>query len=128
MLGVSPDKVIKTFQYFEDFAENQKKNEKFLGYLRFIVYDGNLNNLLQYFDPAIGDLYTCRDIRRKLRMPEVSINNERKMLERLKDIAETYLSQYPQTYEEDLVLLKDENLTFNQRNCITFRAEEKNVI
>ena len=128
MLGVNHGAFIKTFKYFEDFEGNKKKNEKFIGYLRFIVYDGELSYLKKYFYPPIGAIHSARFIRRKLKMPIISIDNEKKMLRRLKSIAENRLSEYPETYDEDLKLLKNADLTFNQRNCIVFRMGEKKVV
>lgn len=37
------------------------------------------------------------------------------------------LGKFPNTLEEDLELLKKESLTYNERNCIIYRAGEKRV-
>ena len=38
------------------------------------------------------------------------------------------LLKYPTTYEEDLEILKDENLSFVKRNCVLFRSGEKEIL
>lgn len=38
------------------------------------------------------------------------------------------LARYPQAYEEDMELLKNPNLSFNERNCILFRSGEKEIL
>ncbi len=119
---------IRTFKYFEDFAGNQKINEKFLSYLRFLEYEGDLNRLGEYFTPMIANVKTCKSAKRKLNLPSISVENESKMLVRLKKLAQENLAGYPQTYEEDVKLMQNEkSLTFNQRNCIIFRMGEKKV-
>jgi len=35
---------------------------------------------------------------------------------------------YPSTLEEDVEILKDESLTYNQRNCVLFRLGEKEIL
>ena len=43
-------------------------------------------------------------------------------------MAEECLSRYPNTYEEDLVILERDNLTFNERNCVLYRSGEKEIM
>ncbi len=64
---------------------------------------------------------------KKLMVPPISQENERKALELLKRLCSEQLKQYPTNYEEDVKLLEDRKLTCNQRNCIVFRASEKKV-
>jgi len=68
----------------------------------------------------------CVSKLRKLKLPTLSIENEKAMLKKFKEIAEACLKKYPQTYEEDLKLLKTD-LTYNQRNCIIYRSGEKKI-
>ena len=62
-----------------------------------------------------------------LNIEPISIENEYKTMSLLKELCEDKLSKYPNTYEHDLQLLKDPNLTYNQRNCILYRSSEKRV-
>lgn len=98
-----------------------------LGYLRFIEYDEDFNRIGKYFIPAIPNIKTCKADKRKLRMPAVSIRNEKRMLTKLKTIAEKCLGKFAQSYEEDVKTLENAELSFNERNCLVFRAGEKRI-
>ncbi len=129
MIGLYNGSYIRVCKYFERYAEHLKPNTKFLGYLRFIVYDGDLNALCPHLIPAVSSLATCTPEKRKIKVPPLSIANETKMLEKLKVIGQACLSKYPDPYEEDLRLLEGSvPLTFNQRNCIRLRADDKKVL
>jgi hypothetical protein len=43
-------------------------------------------------------------------------------------MAKEAYEKYPCTYEEDLEILKREDLTFNQRNSVLFRSGEKEIL
>ena len=43
-------------------------------------------------------------------------------------MSEEALAAYPQTLEEDMEILKRDNLTFNERNCVLFRSGEKEIL
>ena len=58
----------------------------------------------------------------------ISIEDEIKALNLLKKVSIETLAKYPNSYEEDLELLKKNDLTYNERNCIILRASEKNVM
>ena len=38
------------------------------------------------------------------------------------------LSKYPTTYEEDMQILQNPDLTFNNRNCVLMRSGEKAIL
>ena len=64
-----------------------------------------------------------------LPLPEItSVQSEKNSLYFLKDILSNILKVYPTTYEEDSKLLKKENLTLNEMNCIKSRMGEKKLI
>ena len=128
MVGITPGNYIKTFKYFEDYKDNAPKNDKYLGFLRFIQYDGPLDEIGKRFvNPPIESPETCSTLRRKLRMQAISVANERKMLQKLKEIAGICLAKFPQSYDEDVKLLASSKLTYNERNCIYYRCGEKKV-
>ena len=58
----------------------------------------------------------------------ISLENEKLTLQLLTDICSEQLKYYPTTAEEDERMLKGNSLTYNQRNCIMFRASEKNTL
>ncbi len=64
---------------------------------------------------------------KKLTFPALSKESEQKALELLKRTCEDQLKQYPEGYESDMKALQNPALTYNQRNCIVFRASEKKV-
>ena len=43
-------------------------------------------------------------------------------------MSEEALAAYPQTLEEDMEILRRDNLTFNERNCVLFRSGEKEIL
>jgi histone-lysine N-methyltransferase SETD3 len=43
-------------------------------------------------------------------------------------MAQAAYKNYPTTYEEDLEILKRDDLTKNQRNCVLLRAGEKEIL
>ena len=127
MIGYSHGYCIKTFKYFEDFKGNMEKNNKYLGYLRFVQFSGDLKQLCAYLNPSIGNLATAAAIRRKLRLPALSKENEKAALEKMKEIARKCLEKFPQSYDDDMQQLTNKALTFNERNCIIYRSGEKKV-
>jgi len=64
---------------------------------------------------------------RGVNIPVLSLNNEQSALSLFKKICEEAFSQYPETYEYDMERLKRNDLTYNERNCLMFRASEKKV-
>jgi len=128
LLGNTPGYYIKTFKYFEDFKDNFAKNNKLMGYLRFIQYNGDLTKIANdCLIPPVKSINTATSMRRKLRLAAISVANEVDALKKLKEIAEICLNKYPQKYEEDLKLLENKTLTFNERNCIIYRLGEKKI-
>ena len=127
MLGINRNDCIKEFHFFEDINNKFTHNNKVLGYLRFIEFDGNFNNIIKCFSPTIKDIKTCKSMNRELQLSAVSIKNEKQMLNKLKEIAEKCLNKFPQTYEEDIKLLENTDLSFNKRNCLIFRSGEKKI-
>jgi len=129
MIGVTYKNHIKNFKYFEDFIGNKKANSKLLSHLRFIVYNGDLQFIGKYLNPQVGNIKTCKSLKRKLTLPAVSIDNEVKMLTRLKKIAEECLKEYSESYEKDEKLLESgAKLSFNERNIIVLRMGDKKVV
>ena len=72
---------------------------------------------------AIGSNHDVK----KLSMPVISLENEQKAIKLLQTLSEEQLKKYPEDYETDLKILEKSTLTYNQKNCISFRASEKKV-
>eukprot|EP00826_Nyctotherus_ovalis_P026086 TRINITY_DN2035_c0_g1_i16.p1 TRINITY_DN2035_c0_g1~~TRINITY_DN2035_c0_g1_i16.p1 ORF type:complete len:276 (+),score=56.25 TRINITY_DN2035_c0_g1_i16:73-900(+) len=126
MVGTYEDTEIKTFKYFEYYNVDEAHNNKFFGFLRLIEYDDDLNVFADYLTPPVTDANTCSFLKRKLRCPIISLENEKQVLKKAKDIASEYLLRYPDSCKKDMELLKTD-LTFNQRNCIILRSDEKRI-
>ena len=58
----------------------------------------------------------------------ISIENEKSVLQRLKRMSVEGLSKYPTTYEEDMQILQNPDLTFNNKNCVLMRSGEKAIL
>ena len=110
---------------------------RFISFLRFTEFDENIAYLYQLKgawsqrtkqrpddsdEPEPTSYWNADDI------PTISKQNERRVWERIKIMAEEYLSRYPNTLEEDMQILERDNLTFNERNCTLFRAGEKEIL
>lgn len=111
----------QTFRVQADEKENVFND--FLGFLRFI----ELNDISTL--PRIME--ECQDEEHPGFKPNkiklISLNNERKVLQHVKRLAETSLTKYPETLNEDIELLQQE-LTENQRNCVLMRQGEKEIL
>lgn len=57
----------------------------------------------------------------------ISLNNELKVLQRVKKECERALNLYPETYEDNIATLEKNNLSFNERNCYSIITSEKKV-
>ena len=60
-------------------------------------------------------------------MKAISKKNEEKALILLLKMCKENLGKFPDSWESDIQLLKKDNLTYNERNCIMFRAGEKRI-
>ena len=114
----------KKFRVVDNFQE--KVMAEFLSWLRFVEYDENIMLIYQYQaaaqqaaqryrrgedseseddDPAKG--FKAKDL------PPLSIRNEKRVLEKIALLARAQMEAYPTSYEEDLKLLENPDLTFN---------------
>ena len=114
---------------------------EFLSWLRFTEYDENITLIYQYKGAAINASKRQRkhsesdsdeeeenaDFKAK-DLPPLSIRNERRVLEKIHFLAKSRYEGYPTSIEEDNEILKREDLTFNQRNCVLMRHGEKTIL
>ena len=47
---------------------------------------------------------------------------------KIKEMCNEALARYPNTLEDDYEILKRDNLSFNERNCVLFRSGEKEIL
>ena len=125
ILGIKKD-YINRFTVFNIFSE--KQNFEFFKAVRFVVFKGNGQDLMQLCSGHPGALNDSIQIS-KIQMEPFSQENEIAMHEKIIQIAENYLKKYPTSLEEDEKILKTEkNLSFNERNIYVLRASEKKML
>lgn len=104
----------------------------FFSYLRFILFDGEIEILLKIisdnkkivFEEVMPSFYLISPI---------NMQQEIKVLQKIRDIMKEYLNLYKSKLQEDLEIINSINnerqlLTNNQRNCIIMRISEKKVL
>ena len=95
---------------------------EFLSTMRFVELDDMLKI------PEL--LHKCQDEKglfKSTKVPPISLQNEVKVIEKLREMALEGMAKYPNTLEEDAEILKGE-LTENQRNCTLMRQGEKIIL
>lgn len=123
----------RTFRVMTDFCEPVMA--KFLSFLRFTEYEGNLNifHLMQDQWERKKDVDSDDEegfdlvFKAEKVLPQ-SVKLEIKIFETIKQLCQTALDKYPNNLEQDYELLKDESLSFNLRNCVLFRSGEKEIL
>ena len=98
--------------------------EELFGYLRFIEFDdkNRLGELIQMCTATSTGPF------KPTALPKISVNNEKRTLLKLKALMEARLSQYPTSLEQDMEMLKTQQLTENERNIVVLRKGEKVVL
>ena len=99
-----------------------------LSFLRFILFDGDINNLYNVInsnsnenDMEISIFY----------LPPIDKDLEIKILKHLHLLCRKAMSKYPTTFEQDKKMFdnKDKNnISFNLRNCLLLLMNEKTVL
>ena len=77
-------------------------------FMRFLVYNGDLNLLENYAYPELmNDGGETKETGLKF-LRIISLENESKVLDKLKKMSENYLAAYPNTIEEDIQILESD--------------------
>ena len=99
----------KIFQLKLDFGEENGK--QFFSFLRLLLYNGS-------------DLINIGT-----KMP-ISIENEKEVLKKIKEIMAYYINKYPTNLEDDINYLKKYKnmMDFNEYNCYVIRKSEKEIL
>eukprot|EP01017_Pseudomicrothorax_dubius_P027102 TRINITY_DN3084_c0_g1_i10.p2 TRINITY_DN3084_c0_g1~~TRINITY_DN3084_c0_g1_i10.p2 ORF type:complete len:598 (-),score=164.66 TRINITY_DN3084_c0_g1_i10:1899-3692(-) len=118
---------VKTFRIQTSFEETVV--QEFFGLIRFVELTDKtkLMQLYQLYETH-GRGENDREGFKAAKTPPLSVENEKKMLATVRRICDGQLARYPTTLEEDLRLLKQDDLTENQRNCILLRSGEKEIL
>ena len=101
-------------------------------YLRFVCFDNEDNIQLLFDEIRKGQDYTYinqKAIPLFYHIEPFVIENELKVLHRLKEICQCELTNYQSSYEDDIEILNGQTqLIYNQRNCIIIRISEKEIL
>ena len=101
--------------------------QEFFSWLRYVEFDGDaaaLSALAQKSDDS--DCFKAKNIK------ALGLDDETKVWLKIDSLADSALSLYGTTYQEDLDLLakvdQEKHLTYNQRKCILYRCNEKKIL
>ena len=106
-----------------------KSVQRFFNNLRLLLYNSA--------DCDIGNrsdrIYKLNKIQQKLRIQAkkpFSLENEKNVFEKVKEIMTNYLKNYPTTLESDVKYFEEnkKNMDFNQYNCYIIRMGEKEIL
>jgi Rubisco LSMT substrate-binding len=138
---IGDDSDFKKFRVVASFEE--KIMHEFLSWLRFVLYDENITLIYQYKGAAITAAQKQRtrhedsdsddedDYSKGFKakdLPPLSLRNEGRVLQRIQNLAKEAMAKYPTSYEEDMEILKRDDLTYNQRNSVLYRSGEKEIL
>ena len=135
------DSTITEFRLNGHMKENVMKN--FLSWIRFVVFDGDLDELYLSMTDAYDEAKKAAEAEGKKKfgsikdfVKPIDLHNEVRAWTKIFQIASDALAKYPTTLAEDLKLLADEDalapadktLTYNTRNCVLLRVGEKKIL
>ena len=109
MAFLGSNQLNKSFVINTDLSNKIVNN--FFSFLRFIVYNNTDFKSINTTNPF-------------------SIDNEKQLFNKIKEIMNFYLNKYPTTYDYDLEYLKNNknNMEFNDYNCYVVRIGEKEIL
>ena len=115
-------KINRSFCLNNNFYESQIV--ELLSFLRFILYDGDINKLYNIINANNND----NDIN-IFYIPAINKELEIKVLKHLHSLCKKCLSKYPSTFEQDQNIYNNQNnISFNLRNCLLLIMNEKTVL
>ena len=114
-------KINRNFCLNNNFYESQIL--ELLGFLRFILYDGDMNKLFNIINSNENEMEI-----NIFYIPAISKELEIKVLKHLHSLCKKDLGKYPTTFEQDQNSNKNSNNSFNLRNCLLLLMNEKTVL
>lgn len=121
----------------------EKLMENFLSWMRFVVFDGDLDELYVRVTDAVDEAKRVAEAEGKKKwgsigdyVRPVDLHTEVRAWRKIHQIATDALAKYPTSLEEDKALLVKEDaleqaersLTYNTRNCVLLRVGEKKIL
>jgi hypothetical protein len=121
---------VKKFRISENILDCQVID--FFSYLRFLMYDENIDSLLNIINENYKLMMEDSSAGFYLISP-LSVKNELDVMKKIQEICEKELNKYPHSLEEDEELIRKDknqetNLTNNFRNCVIMRMSEKKIL
>lgn len=135
-----------TRHLFVSSNADKPQTSQFINYVRFVVFEGDLTEVYLSKNFAIqNDWHKRKQMDAKRGIKEEyyqnfqdvfngcqfmfqEIDTEIKTWKRIKQMTEAKLDDFDATLEQDLEMLKGDDLTRNQRNCIQVRKEYKEIL
>ncbi len=99
-----------------------------LSFLRFILFDGDINDLYNIFNSNSNENNIEINI---FYIPAINKDLEIKVLKHLHLLCRKSLAKYPTTFEQDQNIYNNKNknnISFNKRNCLLLLMNEKTVL
>jgi hypothetical protein len=121
----------------------EKVMDNFLSWIRFVVYDGDLDDLYVRVTAAYDEAKKAAAAEGKKKfgsigdfVKPIDLHTEVRAWRKIHQIATEALAKYPTTLDEDKALLAkedeaapaDKTLTYNTRNCVLLRVGEKKIL
>ena len=120
---------VRTFNLNSNFQDSQIL--ELISYLRFLLYDGNFNDLFKKIFSNKNPLNEEYSLNYYF-FYYINKENEIKVLTHLKFLCEQALGKYPTTILQDQKLYKEnknkKDFNFNYRNCLLLLISEKNIL
>ena len=119
--------LVRTFNLNNNFYESQII--ELLSFLRFILFDDDINQLYSVINSNIGNIYSEEIPLSFYYIPPINKELEIKVLKHLHLLCRNALVKYPTTFEQDQDMYNTKkNISFNLRNCLLLLMSEKIVL
>ena len=125
----NPNTLTKMFKLNTNIYESDLF--ELFSFLRFILYDGDINTLLNSFLVEKDMSYSDSDIYKGIysSISPITKELEIQVLKYFNYLCKDALKKYPTSWEEDKMLLKSKkNISYNMKNCLILIMSEKKVL
>ena len=113
----------RTFKLYSNVYESELY--ELLSFLRFLIFEGDFNVLMTAMNNKDDENMNDTSPVSFYYIEPISKEIEIKVLKHLNSILREALRRYPTSLDEDKKMLKNKNISFNQRNCLLLIISEK---
>ena len=113
----------RTFKLYSNVYESELY--ELLSFLRFLIFEGDFNVLMTAMNNKDDENMNDTSPVSFYYIEPISKELEIKVLKHLNSILREALRRYPTSLDEDKKMLKNKNISFNQRNCLLLIISEK---